>query len=438
MIENSVRSSLNLIPKRTPKIVLGVSGGPDSLALLYTFFKVEIDVLVVHINYGMRGHESDLDQELVEGLCTEWGFECCSIKLDSEGQKGNFQNWARKERYRIFRELKEVNDADCIATAHHKNDQIETIIQKVFRGSGVGAWQGMKIWDGELFRPLIHFSKAEILDYCEQEAIPFRVDESNLDSGYARNFIRNELEGKLDTFFPGWRSNILALSGKGEIADLALQTLMDSMLENEALQLSQFSKLDERLKPSVLKKFIALKNSEISLSKGALLQLLEIEKAQVGTSIQVSNSLSLVRDRAFLTLKKDSLKPFKKEFSKKEVVNGVHVENVEISISEMFTKENSLSLDAGLIKWPLTLKQWEEGDRFVPFGMKGSQKVSDHLTSRKITSSKKEKALILSDVDSTIYAIIFPLKASNDEIGTISEIIKCTEQTTEYLTITLK
>lgn len=437
-IENSVKTALNLIPRKTPKVILGVSGGPDSMALLYAFFKAEVEVIVVHINYDMRGKESDLDQELVEGMCIAWGFECYSIKLDYEEREGNFQNWGRKERYRIFKELKKVNKADCIATAHHQNDQIETILQKLLRGSGTNAWQGMRVWDGQLFRPLLEFSKSEILNYCKKEAIPFRVDESNLESRYARNFIRNELEEKFDGLFPGWRTNILDLPEKGMLTDLAVQHILDGMLEEEGLEISKFAQLNALLKPIVLKKFIALKIPELSISKGKLSELLEIEKAQVGTSIPVLNMVFLIRDRACITIQKKGSKNFALEFNEEQAKEGIQSNNIEISISNEINNPDSLYIDASSIKWPLTLRNWKKADKFVPFGMKGSQKISDHLTNRKIPASKKEKALILSDVDSTIYAIIFLVKANNGEIGTISEIIKCTEHTTEYLTINLK
>ncbi len=219
LINKSVESSLSLIPQAKPKIILGVSGGSDSMALLYTFYKLEVEVLVVHINYGLRGNESDLDQELVEGMSTQWGIDCYSVKIENKQNEGNFQSWARAERYRIFKELKDINNLNCIATAHHQSDQIETILQKVLRGSGVEAWEGMSVWDGELFRPFLPFSKTEILSYCEENSIPFRDDKSNLESKYARNFIRNQLEDKFDELFPGWRTNILDLSEKGILQD---------------------------------------------------------------------------------------------------------------------------------------------------------------------------------------------------------------------------
>lgn len=438
LIKKSVESSLSLIPQDKPKIILGVSGGADSMALLYTFYKIEVEVLVVHINYGLRGNDSDLDQELVEGMSTEWGFDCYSVKIDDKMREGNFQSWARSERYRIFKELKEINNLSCIATAHHQSDQIETILQKVFRGSGAEAWEGMSVWDGELFRPLLPFSKSELLMYCEENSIPYKVDKSNLESNYARNFIRNELEKKFDGFFPGWRTNILALSEKGNLTGLAIEHITDSMLVDDGLDLSKYSSLDEKLKSAVLKKFINLKYPQISLSKGRLLELLSIEESQVGTSVQISNSVSLIRDRSYITLQEVEITNNALEFDINEAKEGIEFENFEISLTEKVSNENSLYLDASLIKWPLMIRTWRKGDKFIPFGMAGSQKISDHLVNRKIPSSKKEKALILSDVDSTIYAIIFPLKAENGEIGTISEIIKCNEQTTEYLTINLK
>tara|TARA_R110000868_G_scaffold368227_1_gene631198 strand:- start:28071 stop:29408 length:1338 start_codon:yes stop_codon:yes gene_type:complete len=437
-IEKSIKSSLGLLSQRNPKILLGVSGGPDSMALLYAFFKSNVDVMVVHINYELRGKESDIDQELVEGMCTEWGFECCSIRLNNNIHQGNFQNWAREERYRIFKELKEAKKISCIATAHHQNDQVETILQKVLRGSGVEAWQGMSIWDGQLFRPLLPFKKSEIVEYCSEEAIPYRIDESNLESGYARNFIRNELSADFNKFFPGWQTNILALQEKGEVTELAIHHIIEFICVGEEIELSKFSQLNEKLKPAVLKKFISIKYPELKISKGKLIELLKIEDAQSGTSIEISDSIHIVRDRASITLKNEQSKTIELEISELDVNNGINFKNLEISISKSINNEIPLYIDAGLIKWPLTIRVWKKGDKIVPLGMNGSQKISDHLTNRKITSSKREKALILSDVDSTIYAIIFPVKAENGEIGTVSEIIKCTEQTTEYLTINPK
>lgn len=135
LIEQVISNKVDRHFPGTPNFVIGVSGGADSMALLYAFKQLEISCFVVHINYGLRGVESDKDQELVEQMSFQWGFECCSVRLNTEEmQSGNFQNWARNERYMIFEDLAEEIKADAIAVAHHQDDQIETIVQKLFRG----------------------------------------------------------------------------------------------------------------------------------------------------------------------------------------------------------------------------------------------------------------------------------------------------------------
>lgn len=438
-IEESVKNSLTNLAIQSPKVLLGVSGGPDSMALLYALFRQKTDTFVVHINYGLRGSESDLDQELVEGMATEWGFDCCSVRLDIDKKAGNFQNRAREERYRIFRELKTDINADAILTAHHKDDQVETILQKLFRGSGSVAWQGLKVWDGELLRPLLIHTKKEILNYCEEEAIPYRIDQSNLKPVYARNFLRNEFSDSLDEFFPGWQENILGLAEKGRITELALDHIYETVSDKEGISLSAFQKVDTRLKPAILKKFVETKIPNLRLSKGMVAELAKIESLQTGGAIEVNEKFSLVKGRSTLSImvREDSV-PREVIILKEEAEDGIKFDHLNVSIKTNAESESALHIDSDLLSWPLKLRTWKPGDRFRPLGMNGSQKVSDHLTNRKIPSIKKEKALILSGVDSTIYAIIFPEKAANGETGTISEHAKCTDSTKKYLTIQLK
>ncbi len=437
-IEESVQSSLINLANSSPFLILGVSGGPDSMALLYALFKLKAKVFVVHINYALRGESSDLDQELVEGMSASWGFECCSVKLDSKKGNRNFQNWARKERYRIFRKLKKELKADAILTAHHQDDQVETILQKIFRGGSPKTWQGLSIWDGELLRPLLSFRKKEILAYCKEEAIPFRIDESNLESTYARNFLRHEFSETMDKFFPGWKENILRLQEKGRITESAVNHIYDNLRKDSALDLVGFSELAEELKASILKKYIEDQIPDVKLSKGLLLELEKIETLQSGVSINIDEEYALLRGRSVISIssKKDSGSP-ERNLYREEVEVGVSVKNFTFEIQENQDRSPNLSIDSESLEWPLTVRNWKNGDRFRPFGMNGSQKISDHLTNRKIPSAKKEKALILSGADGTIYAIIFPEEGINKEIGSISEIAKCTETTKDFLTIKL-
>ncbi len=438
-IEKSVQSSLTNLANPSPYLILGVSGGPDSMALLYSLFKLNVKVFVVHVNYDLRGESSDLDQELVEGMSAEWGFECCSVKMDPNEVSGNFQNWARDERYKIFRELKKELHADAILTAHHQDDQVETILQKLLRGSSPHAWKGLSNWDGELLRPLLAITKKEILKYCEEEAIPFRIDESNSESKYARNFLRNEFAERIDDFFPGWKENILGLQEKGRITEIAVNHIYKGLLKSSELDIERFSELPDELKTSILKTYIEDQIPGIKLSKGLIHELLKIESLQIGGSVSINDRYSLVRGRGLISIRNSDESGISEvSLSKEEIEGGTSVKSIIFSIDHTRKPHPALTLDSDLLRWPLTLRGWKNGDRFKPLGMDGSQKVSDHLTNRKIPSTKREKALILSGTDGTIYAIIFPEKGTNKEIGSISELVKCTDTTKSFLTIKLK
>jgi len=438
---NQLKPTVNSFLKRhlgkNARLLIGVSGGVDSMTLLYLLHQLKQDVLVVHINYGLRGEASGLDQELVEGMCSEWNFDCHSFGLDyNEQSGGNIQNWARQERYRIFRELKKEYKADAIVTAHHYEDQLETILQKLLRGAGPQTWQGMQVWDGEIFRPLLNFSKDDIYGYAEDHAIPFREDETNTQSKYARNFLRLELRQQLDEFFPGWRQNIERLSELGLIAKQAVRELAEKVMNKKGdIEKDAFFKLDEPLRSSVLK-YILEKNG-VFPSKGQLEELQAFENLQPGRRFQLDDDTVLMTGRNFLFIKKEDehagTEPV--ALSEEALADGFEFGSLTFSLRTEKGKGRDLYLDASLLNFPLTLRTWETADKFIPFGMNGTQKISDHLTNRKIPVHLKEKTLVLSGSDSTIYAIIFPEPSASGERGSISNLVACTDKTDEFLVI---
>ncbi|HET8866676.1 MAG TPA: tRNA lysidine(34) synthetase TilS [Gracilimonas sp.] len=416
--------------------VIGVSGGPDSMALLYLFHQLNVDALVVHVNYGKRGKQSDQDQELVEQMAFSWGFECCSVQLDPKEAKGkNFQDWARQQRYQFFGDLKNDIKADAIVTAHHQDDQIETILQKIFRGSSPAAWQGMEIWDGKLFRPLLPFSKEQILDLCKSEAVPYRIDKSNETSDFARNFIRNEFSKKMDDLFPGWKKNILDLPEQGETFEASIHMIVDQVAENNTIELKKFSKLPEVLKPAVLKTFLDQSGLKGEYSKGKLKELAEIESLQTGKSLRIGN-IHLTRDRDHIHLHPEKeTAEFLKTIDRDKAQKGLKLNGSYIELKSEPYPLPALRLDASKLDWPLQVRSWSSGDELNPLGMNGTQKISDHLTNRKIPTTSREKTLVLCGSDGTIYAIIYPSLSANGEHGAISEAAKCESTTKTFLTI---
>lgn len=433
-IQQQIKESYFSFFKSGDQLVIGVSGGADSMALLYLLHKSAIPVFVVHINYGLRGDESDADQQLVEEVCSMWGIECCSVRLKKEQESGNFQNWARIQRYQIFRDLKNEHDAAGIAIAHHKDDHLETILFKMLRGGGISSWKGMEVWDGELFRPLLGLTKSEITSFCEIEAIPYREDSSNRTNTYARNAFRNQVFPYFDEFIPGWQSNLELLSAKSTLSNEALSVIYDSLIDNYALRIDGLKEFSDDLQSEMLRRFV-LNTSDISPSKGQIQQLHDLLDAQVGKLVILDEQYSVVKNRDALELK---------VYTKNSEIDQIlQIEALQsgVNISGWVLEKNShvdptsIRMDSSKIDWPLRVRHWKNGDAFTPLGMKGSQKISDHLTHRKISASKKQESLILIDSGGTICAILYPEKASNGEFGCISEKVKITDQTVSILSI---
>lgn len=442
-IEERVQKALqNFFPDyRSLRFVAGVSGGPDSMCMLYILKRLEIDVLVVHINYGKRGKESDKDAELVEQMAFQWGFDCHSLSVDPEEAEGeNFQQWARAVRYDMFRALAGAYDADGIAVAHHQDDQIETILQKQFRGAGLAAWSGMSMWKEGIFRPLLHTSRNEIEEYVRKKHIPFRVDKSNLETDFARNFLRNEWLAELEKHFPGWRQNILRIAEQAELFEEALEW-MSQHLTDEQGRISREGLLNitPRLRKALALHIFKSGQPDIQIGTKALDELDNLGRLQTGKAIQFTEGLSLMRDREHF-----KMICHKPESHRLMVLERNRLDSGPLTLGDMVFEMGRYSkpdfnrylyLDADRIEWPLRLRRWKQGDRFRPFGMEGHQKISDHLANRKVSAAGKNNALVLESFEDTICAVIFPPTENRVPPGTISELVRCDANTRECLII---
>lgn len=410
------------------------------MALLYLLHRHRIKTTVVHCNYQVRGERSDRDQQMVEQFAALWDMECVSLKLDpTESDSTNFQNWAREERYRIFRELKQESGARAILTAHHEDDQAETILQKMLRGGGFSSWQGMKIYDGDLFRPLLNCSKREILQFVEEQNIPYRIDSTNEESTYARNFIRNSWFPELTKLFPGWRENLLNIPTRATEFQLLAEYVLDQVTDGQRrLRRSEFLALNKDLRSVIFHRFVEKQTSVNELSRRFLHQLNDLETLQTGKSLTISPSLSLMCDREFFVLKFGNERHLiERMITKEEALNGISVESVRLQ-AEPFSKgieKGVLKLDLSTLEFPLTLRTWRNGDTIQPMGMSGTQTIAAHLTNRKISAQKKRQAFVLISFDGTLSAVIFPDPERSPYPGTISETVRCNSETSHVLTI---
>ena len=188
------------------KFLLAVSGGADSAVLSHLFRVSDFEFQIAHVNYHFRGEDSNLDQKVVEDFCKKniIKFHLKDVSEEEKSQMKSLQNWAREIRYNFFFNLLEKENLDFIVTAHHLNDELETFIINLSRGSGIKGLSGIPKNENRILRPFLTFSKSEIYAFAEENNIDFREDKSNQKDDYLRNKIRNQIVPKMVEVFPNF------------------------------------------------------------------------------------------------------------------------------------------------------------------------------------------------------------------------------------------
>ena len=188
------------------KFLLAVSGGADSAVLSHLFRVSGFEFQIAHVNYHFRGEDSNLDQKIVQDFCKKNNiiFHLKDISEEEKTEMKSLQNWAREVRYDFFFNLLEKENLDFIVTAHHLNDELETFIINLSRGSGIKGLSGIPKNENRILRPFLTFSKSEIYAFAEENNIDFREDKSNQKDDYLRNKIRNQIVPKMVEVFPNF------------------------------------------------------------------------------------------------------------------------------------------------------------------------------------------------------------------------------------------
>ncbi|MGZ5210162.1 MAG: tRNA lysidine(34) synthetase TilS, partial [Kaistella sp.] len=201
LTQNTFENALRKLSENAERstFLLAVSGGADSMVLLYLFQNAGFKFEVAHVNYQLRGEDSDADQKIVEDFCDvkQIAFHLYKVSEKDHPPKNSIQTWARNLRYNFFRDIQESGNLKYLVTAHHLNDQLETFLINLSKASGINGLSGIPASDNQILRPLLEFSKDEIYAFAKENTIDFREDLSNKKNDYLRNFIRNELAPKL-------------------------------------------------------------------------------------------------------------------------------------------------------------------------------------------------------------------------------------------------
>ena len=383
------------------KCLLTISGGIDSVALAHLCKASRINFSLSHCNFHLRGEESDQDEVFVKNLAKQLQVEVFiqsfQTELYAKDHQLSTQLAARELRYRWFEELAEKYHFNYILTAHHANDSLETYLINTTRGTGLNGLTGIPQQNGKTVRPLLPFSREEIQQYAKEQKIEWREDSSNASDKYVRNKIRHHVIPQLTEENP----NLLQSFQQTQ------QNLQDAANLLEDYTTILFSRLVEEING---KYFLNVQDvKQTPHTKAVLFQLLNsfgftewndvynLLEAQTGKQV-FSKTHRLIRDREVLILSaiKDQEDQLIKIEENQDEIKWDHKQLSLENVNEMGAfSQNIAYLPAQKIKFPLTLRKWQAGDRFQPFGMKGKKKLSDFLKDEKLSPLEKENTWVL-------------------------------------------
>ncbi len=375
-------------------VLVGVSGGLDSIVLCDLLSKLKIDFAIAHINYGLRGNESDEDEIFVSNYAKQLNVPIYYLKCSENTFKATGENSiqasARKIRYDFFDESCKMHGYKLIATAHHTDDSIETALLNFARGTGLKGLIGISAFRNNLIRPLLFATREEILAYAETLQLLWREDSSNASDKYTRNRFRHHLLPWLLSEIPqgyeGFKTSFKRLDDSEKLIDAALKHWEDSCCKRIDEKETQISIKDLKKfeQPEIYLRFFLRKNGFPEFSEDSIQNLLY---GNAGIEF-LSDTKKLLRDRSiiFLLKKENEIKPLSK---------SPFAFSVESNPKEITNDNWSAIVDSSILTAPLVARIWKGGDKLIPFGMQGHKLVSDILNELKIPAHHKNKAVII-------------------------------------------
>jgi len=407
-------SKNNLIKTVSKPVIVGVSGGMDSIALLDILIKNGYSCIVAHCNFHLRGEESDRDEQFVRKICAGYMLFLHVKHFDTQKyaqeNKISIEMAAREQRYAWFEELRNANAAEAIAVGHHADDNIETVLMNMVRGSGLKGLTGMEPRNGYIIRPLLSTSRENIAEYVSQQQLEFVEDSTNAETIYRRNIFRHDIIPKLQEINPSFKSNF-----QETISILKdVQTFTSGYLELIKKQIVEINEDEIHININML---VNLNTpvyvlyeiiSAYGFNADQCKQVYENLDDQSGKNFQ-SQTHQLLKDRKKIIIRKLSEKseisiPV---FPDSCILFPIKLEceltgNQKISISGL---KNEACLNADKLKFPLNMRTIKPGDSFYPLGMRGRKKLSDFFTDIKLTNFEKEDVLVICSEGNIVWVV---------------------------------
>jgi len=393
------------------KILVACSGGLDSVVLATLLQESNYEIGLAHCNFSLRGNESDGDEEFVVDLAEKWNVPVFTETFDTKkyaaDRKQSTQMAARELRYLWFDEVRKDFGYDYIVTAHHADDDLETFLINISRGTGLKGLTGIPQINEYIIRPLLPFQRKDILDFAKENKLFWREDSSNKKTDYLRNKLRIEVIPQLKEtskdFLAAFQKTQEHLNESRKLVEdymaLVFNLAVTENFDGYSIHIDKLKELPntsallyELLSPFGFSDFIALNG---------------LIESQSGKKI-FSETHLLLKDRNVLILKELSAIEKQESFL---IPKGK--EAIEIPISLRFAEvselkkgdENQVFIDSEKLEYPLILRKWENGDVFQPFGMKGKKKLSKFFKDEKLSLIAKENVWLLCSGQNIIWIV---------------------------------
>ena len=390
--------------------LVALSGGADSVCLLLVLRQLGYRVEAVHCNFKLRGEESDRDEQFVENLCNELNVALHKVHFDTQAYAElhhlSIEMAARQLRYAYFEQLCNDLGAQAVCVAHHQDDSVETILMNLVRGTGIHGLTGIKPRQGHVVRPLLCISRHEITCWLEERGQTYVTDSSNLVPNVIRNKLRLQVIPQLQDITPSAQTNILAtarrLAEAERVLDAAVGQQLSTLVEGDGIDIELL--LRQPSAEMLLFEWL----TPCGFSPATIEDIASrLSQAQAGRQWRsASHLLAVHRGRLLLSPLPQPL-PVLRIPEPGIYVSGtmrLHLRLLEGRVIER--QANVASLDADRVTFPLTLRLAEAGDRFHPYGMKGTKLVSDYLTDRHVPPAQKLTQQVLVDASRQIVWLV--------------------------------
>ena len=392
--------------------LVAVSGGADSVCLLLVLLRLGYHIEAVHCNFHLRGEESDHDEEFVKSLCKKLNVELHLTHFDTktyaELHQVGIEMAARTLRYQYFEQLRQDIGACGICVAHHRDDSVETILMNLLRGTGIHGLKGIQPLRDHIIRPLLCVTREEIEKWLHEQHQDYVTDSTNLTPDNIRNFLRLTVIPQLRQSVPGANENILLtarrVSEAARIYDHYIREALQRLVEGDSLALAPL--LHEPSPESILFEWLRPADFSPATIEQISQQLTDLQPGKTWHS--ETHILAVSQDCRLLLRTIEEERP---HLVIPETGTYVYREDERFRISRqegsiVNRSQQVCCLDADTVRFPLTIRPVQPGDRFHPLGMEGSKLVSDYLCDRKMSVLDRQVQLAVTDASNRIVWLV--------------------------------